>query len=322
MKEIRKLIKEILGKQMEIYNSTQEITNKIVGLILDMGKNHPDIFNGEEWGFSKSIDVDDNLKNATKIDSIKINVNYINSKDSKVNGTFVQDKTVLLPNNNYSAYINVYVKINNDIKQHKKEIEDVISHELHHAFVYIKKIGTFSKASILNKTKNLTKMQLNELINDNPAIKEFMQMIYLSLPQEISARVQETATRLKYINKPNYNETIESLRKYQPLRDAKKMIDYKTDDLMSIDQEILKQFIAKFNSNLKLFSQEENIGYKTDTKAFLNYWQEKINKAGNTLFRKIMKLVADKHNTIQEMIIVEMDSKLLFEISGFDIYEN
>jgi len=45
---------------------------------------------------------------------------------------------------------------------------------------------------------------------------------------------------------------------------------------------------------------------------------EIINSSGDKLFRKIMKLVADKYNLHEGVLITEMDETLLYKISGID----
>jgi hypothetical protein len=111
-------------------------------------------------------------------------------------------------------------------------------------------------------------------------------MFYLALPEEINARVQETATQLKYINEPHYNQTIELLRQHQPIRDAKKMMDYTLSGINKIHSEILNLFINTFNVNLKNFSKGINIKLKTDINAFFEHWLNIINNNGDILFKK------------------------------------
>jgi hypothetical protein len=149
-----------------------------------------------------------------------------------------------------------------------------------------------------------------------------MKMFYLSLQSEIDARTQETAINLKQIEKPNYNETIEALRKFQPLRDAKLMIDYNTGKLIQVKPEAINLFVKTFNDNIKLFSDKQNIKTIQNPTEFFKYWSDIINDKGDELFRKIMKMVADKHNVKDEnYLIVEMDGSLLYKISGIDFNE-
>ena len=316
MEELRKIIKEIIGKQIDIYNSTEEITNEMVDLIIRDEIKYPRILDGYEHSFATTIRPDSVFKQSTKISQIKIAIDFTNSKENKISGTFMSGKTVLLSNDLYQIEINVEVKINNDPKLYKKEAESIIAHELNHAFVYIKKLNKQSKTSILNKTKNSINRELGVLLDKSPALKEFMDMFYLALPEEMEARIQETATQLKYINEPHYEQTIEFLRRFQPIRDSKRMRYYKLDEINKESPETLKIFVATFNANLKEYSIGINIKSKNDVDAFFKYWSEIINYNGDILFKKIMKLVAEKHNTFEGEIYNGLDDKLLYEISG------
>ena len=309
-KVLRSIIREVLNKQMDIYNSTEDINNSIINNIIDTINSYSAKINdGNAWDWSFTYPTNETFKKNTKINRIKINIEYTKSSENKITGKFISSKTVLLNDSNYEVYIDVDVKINNDVVNHSKRIESVLAHELHHAFRHIKTLGKNSKANLLNKAKNEVNAYLNELIQSTPPIKEFMQMIYLSLPQEMEARVQETATQLKYINEPNYNNAIESLRQYQPLRDAKRMIDYNLYEIEKVDQDTLKLFVETFNSAYK-----ENKIDRIDK--FFEFYKHKINKNGDILLRKILKQVADKYNIKSEATLMfEMDSLLLYKIS-------
>lgn len=244
-------------------------------------------------------------------------IEYTNSNISGIAGGFKKDKTRYIDNVSYKIFIEL--RINCDAKKVdsiKTEIESIISHELNHAYGEIKKIGKMSRANVLNKTKNATNFELSSLLKQHPALKDFMYTFYLALPQEINAAVQQTATDLKYIKSKDYNETTESLLKYRPLNNAKKMQHYNLNDIKTVDRNVLAEFVNKFNFNLKSFSSGLNIRTANDVDAFFSRWLKQINISGHELFKRIMKLVADKHNISEAECITNLDSKLFLEITG------
>lgn len=318
-KYIRKIISEIGGKQDDIHNSAEKITKIIVDFLNTYLQTYASKINdGNEWEFVVPEIPTEFFKEKTGIGKIKTKVEFTFSQENKLNGKFYPDKKILLNDNSYEILLLISIKAKNDIKTFSYELEEIIAHELNHAFRDIKLLNKKSKANSLNQTKNFTIKQLQPLLKTNPPIKEFMEMIYLSLPPETAARVQQTAIKLKTIENTNINQTIESLRQYQPLRDAKRMINYSTEEIKKINPETIKLFIDTFNQNLTLFSDQKT---KNDTNAFLKHWGEIINEKGDELFRKIMRLISDKYNLQNENILIDkINEKLLFEISGYNLY--
>ena len=85
-----------------------------------------------------------------------------------------------------------------------------------------------------------------------------------------------------------------------------------------IGPETLKTFIETFNKSLKKNSDETNIKSKADINDFFKHWVRIINRNGNLLLQKIMKLVTDKHNVSESYSYCDMDYKLMSEIFGDD----
>ena len=258
---------------MDIYNSSEEITNGIIEYTEDYLKKYSkEINDGDTWSFSFNMPVSNIFKNKTRIKKNKIDINYTYSNNNSINGKFKTNKTKFLKDNFYEVTIEFEIKINNTVNLYKKIIESIIVHELNHAFVYIKKLNKKNKSNILNQTQNFTKKELNSLRVNNPQIKEFMNLIYLSLPEEVQARVQQTATELKNIDMKDYNDTIETLMQYNPINDAKYMMSYNVNEIKQIDKDVLKTFIGIFNSNIKMFSADNKIKSPNDTNSFFEYW--------------------------------------------------
>lgn len=312
---IRKFIREVLHKQMDIYASTEELAKHLSNYVLSQ-TNSDKFKSGNAWELSTNIECPEDFKKNTKISIITFNIEFSPSKENKIGGAFLTDKTKLLDNGFYKVFIKINIKIENtNITSYTKEIENVISHELHHAFVHIKTINKNPRFKTINQTKSGVNLELLTVLKSNPDLKEFMEMVYLSLSNEVSARLQETAAQLKHINKKNPTETIEALQQFNPINDARKMLNYSTEKLLDIDKDILQKFVTTFNLNLKFFSPTATTKFTVES--FFKYWQSGITQVGNTLLRKILKLVADKHQIVNENVMAAyIDTEVLNEIFG------
>ena len=148
----------------------------------------------------------------TKISYIETIIDYRFSEKFKLGGCFKPNKTNLMDDGTYHIVLGINLETN-EISNLLQKIESIISHELNHAFVYVKNIDKKNKSNKINLVNKFTKSELNDLLNKNEPLKEFVKMIYLSNPLEIQTRVQQTASELKYINKKTSDETIEELLK-------------------------------------------------------------------------------------------------------------
>jgi len=292
---IRKVLLEYHGNQTDIDEIETIITNDIV----DTTTEHLSVIvNQGRSVIISEIEVDDiQRQNNTQIQKIKTEVSITITDQTQATGQFNPKTITLIDNDMYSIELSVVVNLNpQDIDNLKKEIGKVISHELHHAFREIKLIGKQSRSKIYNLAQNLSKLGFKDLYNDYPELKDFMVMFYLALPQEITARVQETTSILKNIESTNYNDVTNQLLRYQPLIDAKKMIKYDMNEIKNVDNDKLNNFITEFNKNIKYYGDKENIDIKTKNTvdSFVYYWGSKISRGGMELFRKISTLASDK----------------------------
>ena len=260
----------------------------------------------------------------TKIQSINILL-YVNLLDenqkNKINGKFKANETKLNTNNNFNVSIEITINLipedTTKLEKFIPKIESVVSHELNHAFVYVKKFGKHAKSQVYNASSKFTRQYYSNI----PALKEFIDMFYLNLPEEIQARVQETATILKSINYDNYQDVIKELYLYQPINDAKKMSNYNDDNVNQIDIETLTKFIDSFNKDVNLFKTKFGTNYPfkqiSNVDQFFDYWTSHIKAAGKKLNRKILKLVAQKFNINEEYLLAEIiDEDIFTEIFG------
>ena len=283
IKEIKMILNEFHGVQSDIKTLSRGLVN---GVEKTINYNLEKINDGNIWDLIYQVNIsDDDVVNRLGFSFITINIEYKNSK-GKNTGVFESNKIKLLDNGFYSVVIKLKVLNNNLLG-----LEDIISHELNHAFVDIKNIGGSDKLKKTNRARSITKTEVNKYIEEFPELDKFLKMVYLSNPIEIQARVQETGNRVEISNKKNAEETIEYLLRFQPLSDARNMISYSTDDIKKIDKNILEDFIRIFNKNFK-----KNLDNKTKSNidSFFDYWQKIINKRGGDLAMKIYKIVSDK----------------------------
>jgi hypothetical protein len=298
-REIRKIVRkevdeivESAGKQDDLHNSTERITNIIVEFLskhIEAYKN--DLFDGYAWEFAIPEIPTKEIQEKTLIGRIKTSVEYIHSQENRIGGAFKRVK--LMDDGFYFVFLEIKININDNIEGHFNEIEYWVSHELHHAFRTIKTINKKSKANRLNAVKNKIPNLTADFLNKNPSLKEFVEMIYLSLPQEVDARKQEVATQLKYDKSTSPNQTYEYLMQFQPIVDARKMLNYSTEGVLKVDKDILRRFIDIFNASLK--EKELNTWEKKDMGIFFEFWRKRIISAGGELKRDIDRKISDKY---------------------------
>jgi len=313
--KLREIIKEAIGgifesghKQDEIYVYTEELVLKLISFIVKQIEVNPSLVDGGEWGLKKTFECGEEFAEATKISEIILDIDFKKDLKENISAVFQSNKTRLLNNDFYKINININIKINRNIKNYKEKVEDILSHELLHAFKYIKTINIISKTNSLNKAKNYTNKEINHLTVKYPEIKRFMDMIYLSNFSEIEARQQETASQLKRADLKTPKETLEYLLQFQPLSDANKMINYSTEEIKKINENILEEFINIFNNNLKNLSLNNDI--KSNKSIFFSYWKNKINDAGIKLRKNIINMVSYKYNLKEGLAFLNADDLL------------
>ncbi len=324
MKEkIRKIIKEVINnvlesghKQDDIYNISSGITENIVNDLHNyIEKYKSRMYDGAPWTFTIPEKPTEDLKKNTLIQQIIVDVNYTHSNKNKISGKLKRIK--LFDNGNYRVNLELNININNDIDNYFNQVEGWISHELHHAFREIKTISKNSKANRLNWAKNKTVKLTTDFLQDYPSLKEFVDMFYCSLPQEVEARAQETATQLKYDKSKNPDETYQYLMQFQPIVDARMMLNYSIDEVLKIDKNILEQFVNIFNDNLK--EKGLNTWAKKDVNVFFEYWEKRIIEAGRCLKKEINRMVSDKHLYKNESELFDnVDWDIISEAYGMD----
>lgn len=307
--EVRKVLSEEMGVQQDIKNISSEITDKIINQIR---LNKGEINDGQTYSLATNFRTTSSQNKITNIDNIIINLIYQKTDKNKVGGSYKSDKLTLQDDGSYLVYIELRVEPLLVDSLFKIKINSVVSHELNHAFVDVKNItgkNRLYKSSRANKMTSQFSLLSN--LKKYPEIQHFNEMVYLSNPLEVQARVQETGAQIEDIDSKSSKEIIEYLLRFQPLSDAKKMIALKKEDIINLDTQVLQEYIDLFNKNLKSSFGDEPIKVINDINDFFDYWVSYINDSGRKMAFKIYKLVANKNN-IQESILMENTSSSVF----------
>lgn len=252
------MINEKIGIANEILDLTKELFNIIVKNIK---------MNDEKIDFTLTIDKK-YLKNLLPIKKVLVIVENSNNYNGKI---FVKDF-----NNEYGDkeyFIKINFKINYDNLDFNK-IESILSHELHHFYDIFKKNDKFNDGKIkLNKELKLF------YFNKNPLIKEFLNMFYLSLDEEINARVHQLSVDLKNISKNNFKNEIVN---QQPYIDANLLMNYNINKLDILSDNEKKELIEKINlDGIFSFNNFEELK---------KYFNKQFKIKGMKLYKKVLKL--------------------------------
>lgn len=182
------------------------------------------------------------------------------------------------------------------------ELKSVITHELLHIYEVYNRI--------INKTKKDIQWQLNNTLlkirnkYDDDFINDFSYLIYLSMDQEINARVSETYTIL--IDQKNYDRDIliNSLKLTNSWKYSEYLINFSLDKY-NIDYDKLLNYLIDVNTlmNKKLNNLNFNI-YKIpnnikDCKVILKKWITLFKKKGMKFRSKLIKIIDEVINDVK-----------------------
>ena len=285
--KLRKLIREEIGIHFGVEDLTKIVLERVY---LDLLHNIEVEHINDHNFISRTIVRDQSVIDSTNIGIVDSEVSYTETNKERITGNFVPDKTQSNSNGTYRIFIKLIIETD-DIDRVKDKVQAVIAHELNHAFVHIQKYQHKPKTPILNTSRRMTSMSIGNI----PALREFMQMFYLNLPEEVQARVQEAGTIVKNSKATDREALFIELFNYSFINDARSMFEYKIDDVMKLDVNTLKNFIAAFNKSIKNSNMNDvDMKIITDPTAFFNYWHKFIVENGKKLNRKIMKVIASK----------------------------
>ena len=327
-KNLRKYIKEVITEELHIQNDVDKLAFSAATKVMNMLNSTKDyIEEGENWSFSTYVRPTAEIESLTGIGDIIIKVDIEGSQDFKIGGSYLNLKDILNTDGTYNVHIELELDILKEkIKDLFPNIESFFAHEIHHAFVYIKRKYKKSKTPILNFVNKQTINYLKDIIKQNPKLDEFTKLFYVSLPDEVSARIQEVGTQLKHIDSKDKTEIYEYLLGFQSLCDTKRLIKFDLNSLLQTDKNVLQAYVDMFNKNLLRQLEERGMEKSyiktiTDPDKFFKYWSKYFESNGIKMLTNINSLISKKINDIWEESYAFMDSHLITEIMGNEWYD-
>lgn len=338
MEKLRKIIRSVLK---EIF---QEPLNEINGIVPEIDELADTLsldilsFIQNKYRLNRTINnlttikipIDYSTKDKTLINSTLVNISFVDEgeRNSVHKGNFNDKLTNPIVVNSKTLYdIEIDLTINWDFKSDiLKKLSQVLVHELHHAFDYIVRIGKKNKSKIYNDIYNISKVTMQDFKEKNPALKEFLDCFYLSIPEETNARVQESANEIKHYQNETTDEILRNLYQTRAWRDAKKLMNYQTINIQKIPEEILKSFVIQFNNdkNLALLLKQfdvNKVNFPKEYKSFFNFWKRKFHHIGNDLFYRIIKSVSmTKKLKLEHQALIYINRDVLKETIGYDMW--
>ncbi len=313
---IKSILREYHGHQTDIDELAPLVTDKIIDGLKDY---LPTFQPGVLYHAMQIIHPEDPIKTNIRIFSINVEVEVKRTNNDLITGQFYPNRNSPFGSEYYQVFMKLVIEISDDnLLSRRNKILSVIAHELNHAFKSIKTNNKKSKSSVYGEVGKAVKMDFMTVLRQYPPLQEFMNMFYLTLSDEIAARVQQTYTELQTIESDNVDDTMRQLLQFNPLNDAKKMMHYNIDSIMLIDYGVLNHFLQVFNTNLKHYVDRSNVDVKVrqSINGFFEYWEDVVKINGFMLYRKILKLVSDKHIISEIKLFNHIDRNLMNEIVG------
>jgi len=264
--ETKEILKEIYNifESIGKVNKLDEFTNQLTELTIN-----------NKFGFilhKGNYDFKD-----LPINSIVIKTNNdLNKTTARINlNPFIDD----IGDVKYNLNIELWFNHNNPDKE---TIRFIFSHELHHFWDDYIRFNKETKTKNLVKVKNLLNFEYRFI--ENPIIKNFLRLFYLSLDEEINARVQEFHYQLKNKTK---EEVIEFTKQSQIYEDSFYLMNYNINQLDELSDEEKEKFLISFNSGFKITKM--NFNFK-DFNELKKYIDKKFKEKGEKLHKKILKV--------------------------------
>jgi hypothetical protein len=309
---LRKLVREILNEEHGISFEVDRLAEWLTKSFID------DIKSGIQNGTYKFpkrehhilFDVPEELAIETQIYIIVVETDIFNGYE-KIDGQFLASKTDRQNDNGVDTYV-IYLKLNFDW-DFKGDIYTVLypffSHELEHAYDYILRFDKPSKSKALNSgIKRIGNGYLQQIIIDNQPLSDFVFNFYLALPEEVNARVHEAFAQIKHNLHLDIDSIIRLLKTKQQFKDAIIMKGYNFNNAITLSEELKNEFITEFNKQI-LYSLikrgviDKDLTYaQKRTNQFFEYWGTRINNNGETLRRKILKMVVAEKEKYDEKV--------------------
>ena len=322
-KNLRKYIKKVITEELHIQSKVDKLALSAATKTMKIIENNVDLLdNVHTLSFSNYVRLTPEIEKLTGIGDIIIIAEILESKEFKISGKYLNSKDILNTDGTYNVHIKLGLSTPKEkIKDLFPNIESLFAHEIHHAFVYIKRKYKKSKTPILNFVNKQTLSYLKDIIKKNPKLDEFTKLFYVSLPDEISARVQEVGTQLKHINSKDKTEIYEYLLGFQSLCDTKRLIKFNLNSLLETDKDVLQTYVNMFNENLLRQLEERGMEKNyiktiSDPDKFFKYWTQYFESNGTKMLTNINSLINKKINDRFDESYAFMEGHLLSEIMG------
>jgi len=307
--KIRKLIREVLGHYFPLDDVSNRYAKMIMEILLNKFQEEKrELYSYDNLRIQKELPPED--RKISKIWNIDIRIipsKEDNKQKNCVSGRFMNLKQDFIKSEfRYSADFEIYI-INWDYKTDLTgSIEKVFSHELFHAFQYIVDTDTNGYSKALYKARN--EMEKLRYLGDIRELKNFMNIFYLSLPQEVNARVHEAYNQMENIKlklgAKSHDEVLKELNKLSVFRDFLSVQYFQLDSVLNLFDAVKKDFVRRFNENLLMYKNEEGnnsikIIYNPDE--FFKYW---VGRAKNMSLEARHKIVSQAINLFPNKNVV------------------
>lgn len=232
------------------------------------------------------------------INYVTIDIENIN-KENFITGKINPNDFVEYNNLGEETYdITVKIFIGNNVEDLENRILSILNHELKHFYDwYIKKEKT-------QVTKDFTKFK-NKLSIDygfNPIIKEFLNIFYLTIDEEISARQQEFSSQVKGLNK---EERLEKLKQSKLYKDSIRIINYDINVLDNLEENLKEELFEKTNKFLTVSYNKEG-NFFNNFSDFKKYFNKRFKEKGLKLHKKLMLIAGSiNENQLKDFIVDE-----------------
>lgn len=306
------LTRRIVTEKVGVVLGIDELADSVTGTFLSTVTH---LINNNEFNIENTIripiNVPNNLLDDTFIGRVTVRANFTRIGEGvNIGGNFTPSSIEKYTIGNaffHDIIINLNLEwdFNTDIQ---KNLSSFFAHELHHAYDKIKRFGIRSKSNAFNGVKNLIRGVIPEIINNNPVLDYFLECFYLSIPEEVNARVHEVYNVIKSHRNDNYEDLMVIVNETRTMKDAEKMRFYNANQIMNIPINILEEFVFQFNETLEmsllsLGFRKNDIKYFKEPRYFFRYWQDKINDSGENLRFKTLKVAGSlKELNIRESI--------------------
>lgn len=222
-----------------------------------------------------------------------------------------------LTTNEYGGYINLndirflmsgydmIINLRVDENITKEKLISILSHELQH----------FQNKTVNDKKKNKSQvfLRIKNLLShhENKEINKFVHCFYLSLDEEINARVQQLYSELNVLDNPDNQTLYKVFKNSTPYLDSQFLINYDINHLNSLTEDERTKLLNLTNNTYFNLNQSKNF---KDFDSFKEYFNKRFNRKGGKLMRKLSKVLSDFVN--------ESEITTLLEIYGENIKHN